>query len=92
MTGCLGIEKRLSCVQEQVKIKKVTGSPNDKKRVGSATIPLKPKEGLNGPPQHFLEGGVDGHFSLNLPQASHPGAAEGSAVHSTHLKISGKDN
>jgi hypothetical protein len=34
--------------------------------VGSATTPLKPKEGLNGPPKHLLEG----HFSLYLPQAS----------------------
>ena len=44
-------------------------SPNDtEQRVGSATTPLKPKEGLNGP-RIFLGWGA-GSFVLNLPQAS----------------------
>jgi len=46
------------------------GAPNDTvRRVGSATTPLKPKEGLNGPPQAFLVGEL-GNLSLNLPQVS----------------------
>jgi hypothetical protein len=41
-------------------------APNDTdRRVGSATTPLKPKEGLNGPPKLCLV-----ISSLNLPQAS----------------------
>jgi hypothetical protein len=49
-----------------VPFNKVTGSRDDTdRRVGSATTPLKPKEGLNGPPKLCLV-----ISSLNLPQAS----------------------
>jgi hypothetical protein len=42
---------------------------DDTERSGVGTTPLKPKEGLNGPPQIFLQVGAAGViFSLYLPQ------------------------
>src|ERR1700733_10274013 len=54
--GFVGGEKHPVSYAENTKRSKVTGSPNDIGSLGEACRPLKPKEGLNGPPKALVAG------------------------------------